>query len=78
MDGAVAADFFTVLSTGQHYTEDQWLNMQAFSMLRAWLLHGGPGRGGADTGVRQGRAEQPVAVASNAHRTHTPHGVPSH
>ncbi|KAL1768594.1 AP-5 complex subunit zeta-1 [Sigmodon hispidus] len=42
VDGAVASDFFTVLSTGQHFTEDQWLNMQAFSMLRKWLLHSGP------------------------------------
>lgn len=42
VDGAVASDFFTVLSTGQYFTEDQWLNVQAFSMLRAWLLHKGP------------------------------------
>ncbi|EDL19100.1 KIAA0415 protein, partial [Mus musculus] len=42
VDGAVASDFFTVLSTGQHFTEDQWVNMQAFSMLRKWLLHSGP------------------------------------
>lgn len=52
VDGAVASDFFTVLSTGQYFTEDQWLNVQAFSMLRAWLLHKAPeGPGTLDTGA---------------------------
>lgn len=51
VDGAVATDFFTVLSTGQRFTEDQWLNVQAFSMLRPWLLLRGPESPGApDTG----------------------------
>uniref|UniRef100_A0A670JGD9 Adaptor related protein complex 5 subunit zeta 1 n=1 Tax=Podarcis muralis TaxID=64176 RepID=A0A670JGD9_PODMU len=38
VDGTATTDFFTVLSVGQYYTEDQWFNMQAFSMLRKWLL----------------------------------------
>lgn len=38
VDGAVAGDFFTVLCLGQSYTEDQWMNMYTFSMLRSWLL----------------------------------------
>ncbi|XP_067858992.1 AP-5 complex subunit zeta-1 isoform X2 [Heptranchias perlo] len=37
VDGAVAGDFFTVLSIGQYYTEDQWMNMHSFSMIRKWL-----------------------------------------
>ncbi|XP_059835473.1 AP-5 complex subunit zeta-1 isoform X1 [Hypanus sabinus] len=41
VDGAVAGDFFTVLSIGQHYTEDQWLNMHSFSMIRRWLQWSG-------------------------------------
>ncbi|KAK6476180.1 AP-5 complex subunit zeta-1 isoform X1 [Huso huso] len=50
VDGAVAADFFTVLSLGQSYTEDQWMNMHAFSMIRKWLLcYSTDGNGNGDT-----------------------------
>lgn len=70
VDGAVASDFFTVLSTGQRFTEDQWLNMQAFSMLRKWLLHSGPedpgspdaGAPGRDRGTGLKYAVSPVQV----------------
>lgn len=64
MDGSVATDFFTVLSTGQRFTEDQRLNVQAFSMLRAWLLQGGPERLGATDAGRAGRAPGRLGQAS--------------
>lgn len=51
----MATDFFTVLSTGQHFTEDQWLNVQAFSMLRGWLLHSPESPGAPDAGGPGGR-----------------------
>uniref|UniRef100_A0A8C9W4U0 Adaptor related protein complex 5 subunit zeta 1 n=1 Tax=Scleropages formosus TaxID=113540 RepID=A0A8C9W4U0_SCLFO len=38
VDGTVVGDFFTVLCVGQGFTEDQWMNMYAFSMIRKWLL----------------------------------------
>ncbi|XP_076865302.1 AP-5 complex subunit zeta-1 isoform X2 [Brachyhypopomus gauderio] len=38
VDGAVAGDFFTVLCVGQSFTDDQWMNMYAFSTLKSWLL----------------------------------------
>ncbi|XP_072225264.1 AP-5 complex subunit zeta-1 isoform X2 [Leuresthes tenuis] len=38
LDGMVSGDFFTVLCVGQGFTEDQWMNVYSFSMLRHWLL----------------------------------------
>ncbi|XP_031734117.1 AP-5 complex subunit zeta-1 isoform X1 [Anarrhichthys ocellatus] len=38
LDGTVSGDFFTVLCVGQSFTEDQWMNVYSFSMLRHWLL----------------------------------------
>lgn len=66
----MATDFFTVLSTGQHFTEDQWLNVQAFSMLRAWLLHSSPeGTGPADTDDRSELEGSTLSVLSAATST---------
>ncbi|XP_057384383.1 AP-5 complex subunit zeta-1 isoform X3 [Balaenoptera acutorostrata] len=70
VDGAVATDFFTVLSTGQRFTEDQWLNVQAFSMLRAWLLDSEPGGSGApdadDKSELEGSTRSVLSATSTA------------
>uniref|UniRef100_K7FTE5 Adaptor related protein complex 5 subunit zeta 1 n=1 Tax=Pelodiscus sinensis TaxID=13735 RepID=K7FTE5_PELSI len=68
VDGAVATDFFTVLSIGQYYTEDQWLNMQAFSMLRKWLLCYGDG---ANSPHSDDRSEVDGSVMSMVSATST-------
>lgn len=72
VDGAVASDFFTVLSTGQHFTEDQWVNMQAFSVLRKWLLHSGPEDPGSpdadDKSELEGSMLSVLSAASTASR----------
>ncbi|XP_061848738.1 AP-5 complex subunit zeta-1 isoform X3 [Colius striatus] len=65
MDGAVATDFFTVLSVGQYYTQDQWLNMQAFSMLRSWLLcYGGTASKPPSSDDKSGMDRSVMSVAS--------------
>lgn len=54
LDGTVSGDFFTVLCVGQGFTEDQWMNVYSFSMLRHWLLtyHSvSSGNIAADTGM---------------------------
>ncbi|XP_015263593.1 PREDICTED: AP-5 complex subunit zeta-1, partial [Gekko japonicus] len=72
VDGTVATDFFTVLSVGQHYTEDQWLNMQAFSMLRKWLLcYGSGGASGPNSDDKSevdGSIMSMVSVTSSSSR----------
>lgn len=83
----MATDFFTVLSTGQRFTEDQWLNVQAFSMLRAWLLHsssegpGSPEAGGTRVGGREARGALRLSLAGtsgDAHAGHTSARAPRH
>lgn len=67
VDGAIAADFFTVLCSGQRFTEDQWRNVQAFSMLRTWLQHSGPGgSGGPDADDRSDLEGSTLSVLSAA------------
>lgn len=53
LDGTVSGDFFTVLCVGQGFTEDQWMNVYSFSVLRHWLLtfHSVSSGAIADTGM---------------------------
>ncbi|NXN11851.1 AP5Z1 protein, partial [Indicator maculatus] len=65
VDGAIATDFFTVLSVGQYHTQDQWLNVQAFSMLRNWLLcYGDKGLKTPNTDDRSGMDKSVMSTVS--------------
>uniref|UniRef100_A0A8C9XTR7 Adaptor related protein complex 5 subunit zeta 1 n=1 Tax=Sander lucioperca TaxID=283035 RepID=A0A8C9XTR7_SANLU len=67
LDGAVSGDFFTVLCVGQGFTEDQWMNVYSFSMLRHWLLtyHSVlSGNGTADTDDRSEVDGSVVSIVS--------------
>lgn len=65
VDGAVTGDFFTVLSIGQYYTEDQWLNMHSFSMIRKWLRwHEAGGVCNSDTDERSELDSSIMSVVS--------------
>ncbi|XP_021146074.2 AP-5 complex subunit zeta-1 isoform X2 [Columba livia] len=65
VDGAIATDFFTALSVGQYHTEDQWLNVQAFSMLRNWLLcYGGKGLKTSNSGDDSGTDKSVTSTVS--------------
>ncbi|XP_041893503.1 AP-5 complex subunit zeta-1 [Corvus kubaryi] len=67
VDGAVATDFFTVLSVAQHYTQDQWLNVQTFSMLRNWLLcYGGKELNTTKPGDKAGMDRSVTSMVSTA------------
>ncbi|XP_051905946.1 AP-5 complex subunit zeta-1 isoform X3 [Hippocampus zosterae] len=73
LDGTVSGDFFTVLCVGQGFTEDQWMNVYSFSMLRHWLLtfHSVPGGMVADTDDRSeidGSVVSMVSVTSSTGR----------
>uniref|UniRef100_A0A8C2ZBL4 Adaptor related protein complex 5 subunit zeta 1 n=1 Tax=Cyclopterus lumpus TaxID=8103 RepID=A0A8C2ZBL4_CYCLU len=64
LDGTVSGDFFTVLCVGQGFTEDQWMNVYSFSMLRHWLLTYHSVSNGNNTADTDDRSEVDGSVVS--------------
>ncbi|KAM3597308.1 uncharacterized protein V6R79_002871 [Siganus canaliculatus] len=64
LDGTVSADFFTVLCVGQGFTDDQWMNVYSFSMLRHWLLAFHAVSNGNSTADTDDRSEVDGSVVS--------------
>ena len=73
LDGTVSGDFFTVLCVGQGFTDDQWMNVYSFSMLRHWLLtyHSvANGNTTADTGMTSPIHANHNLLLSHARESH--------
>ncbi|XP_075888420.1 AP-5 complex subunit zeta-1 [Nelusetta ayraudi] len=64
LDGTVSGDFFTVLCVGQGFTDDQWMNVYSFSILRHWLLAYHSASGGNSTADADDRSEVDGSVVS--------------
>ncbi|XP_034534598.1 AP-5 complex subunit zeta-1 isoform X2 [Notolabrus celidotus] len=64
LDGAVSGDFFTVLCVGQGFTDDQWMNVYSFSLLRHWLLAHHSVSNGNTTADTDDRSEVDGSVVS--------------
>ncbi|XP_063759285.1 AP-5 complex subunit zeta-1 isoform X2 [Eleginops maclovinus] len=64
LDGTVSGDFFTVLCVGQSFTEDQWMNVFSFSVLRHWLLTYHSVSNGNNTADTDDRSEVDGSVVS--------------
>ncbi|KAM8845348.1 AP-5 complex subunit zeta-1 isoform 2-T2 [Spinachia spinachia] len=64
LDGTVSGDFFTVLCVGQSFTEDQWMNVYSFSMLRHWLITYRSVSNGNNTADTDDRSEVDGSVVS--------------
>uniref|UniRef100_A0A8C5BNJ6 AP-5 complex subunit zeta-1 n=1 Tax=Gadus morhua TaxID=8049 RepID=A0A8C5BNJ6_GADMO len=77
LDGGPSGDFFTVLCVAQGFTEDQWMNAHAFSLLRPWLLasSAAPGDSSAEADDRSdvdGSVVSMVSATSSSSRLLAP------
>ncbi|XP_046894887.1 AP-5 complex subunit zeta-1 isoform X2 [Hypomesus transpacificus] len=74
LDGSVSGDFFTVLCVSQAFSEDQWMNVHSFSMLRHWLLtyhsvtDGNMSQDAEDRSEIEGSVVSMVSVTSSSSR----------
>uniref|UniRef100_A0AAY5L8S2 Adaptor related protein complex 5 subunit zeta 1 n=1 Tax=Esox lucius TaxID=8010 RepID=A0AAY5L8S2_ESOLU len=64
LDGCVCGDFFTVLCVSPSFSEDQWMNLYSFSLLRHWLITYHNGTDGNTSTDTEDRSEVDGSVVS--------------